>query len=46
MYAFKYITKDGNIKHHFRGKGVSNDVLGWEDFESMDQGNSKIFSIN
>jgi len=43
MYAFKYITKDGKIKHHFRGKGVSNDVLGWDDFETMDKGNSKVF---
>ena len=43
MYAFQYITKDGKIKHHFRGKCVSNDVLGWEDFETMDQGNSKVF---
>jgi hypothetical protein len=43
MYAFKYITKDGTIKHHFRGKGVSNDKLGWEDFELMDKGNSKVF---
>ncbi len=43
MYAFKYITKDGKIKHHFRGKGVSNDVLGWEDFEIMDKGQSKVF---
>jgi hypothetical protein len=43
MYAFKYITKDEKIKHHFRGKGVSNDVLGWDDFETMDKGNSKVF---
>ena len=44
MYAFKYITQDGIVKHHFRGKGVSNDALGWEDFEIMDKGNSKIFT--
>jgi hypothetical protein len=44
MYAFQYITPDNKIKHHFRGKGVSNDSLAWEDFELMDKGKSKKFT--
>ena len=38
MYAFQYITPDNKIKYHFRGKGVSNNALGWENFEEMDKG--------
>ena len=43
MYAFQYITPDNKIKYHFRGKGVSNDALAWEDFEIMDKGQQKDF---
>lgn len=43
MYAFQYITPDNKIKYHFRGKGVSNDALAWEDFELMDKGQKKDF---
>jgi len=41
MYALQYITEDNKIHYHFRGKGVSNDVLNWKDFEDMDKGASK-----
>jgi hypothetical protein len=44
MYAFQYITKEEKIKYHFRGKGVSNNELGWEDFEIMDKGQTKKFT--
>ena len=43
MYAFQYITSDNKIKYHFRGKGVSNDALAWEDFEIMDKGLKRDF---
>jgi hypothetical protein len=41
MYAFQVAKKEGGIKYHFRGKGVSNDKLCWGDFELMDRGASK-----
>jgi len=43
MYAFQYINKDNELKYHFRGKGVSNNVLTWIDFEIMDKGLEKDF---
>jgi hypothetical protein len=43
MYAFQYITPDNKLKYHFRGKGVSNDALAWEHFETMDKGGKQDF---
>ena len=35
---YEKISEDLFMLFHFRGKGVQNDRLGWEEFEKMDKG--------
>lgn len=40
---FDKLNNDCYMLYHFRGKGVSNNVLTWKDFEDMDKGIEKDF---
>tara|TARA_Y100000589_G_C26980509_1_gene558395 strand:- start:256 stop:738 length:483 start_codon:yes stop_codon:yes gene_type:complete len=35
LYGFKYITPEGEIKYHLRGKGIDNNKLDFEHMRSM-----------
>ena len=36
--SYTKISEDIYLQYHFRGKGVSNNALAWENFEEMDKG--------